>query len=190
MEKVIVHHSCRCLCLASAQDCSSKLCWTRPRPWYMWHQHRVQPKGTNWVIEKNPSIIPPYLHWPPNGQHSPASWAHSSVRGLNSVTAITVPVWMSKMNKKRSKLHRATSISLYWKGNKTENVLGECLLCSTELLVRSSFWGEVVLEMRYHHSAHHRYCSRKALATQREQVWGFDICVTVGFNLKEIIAHL
>ena len=82
----------------------------------------------------------------------PASWGHSSIRGFNSVTAITVPVGMSKMSKKRSKVHRAAVLcllllqSFYCKWSKTENVLGEHLLCSTESLVCPSFekgqlWG-------------------------------------------------
>lgn len=138
-------------------------------------------------------ILVLFLHiWPSLQMDSipPASWVHPSIRGFNSVTGITMPMWISKMNKKRSELHGDTSISFYWKGNKTKKVVGEYLLCFIELLVCPSFWGEAVLEMTYHHSAHHCYCGRKVLATQREQVWGFDICVTAGFHLKEIMAHL
>lgn len=156
----------------------------------MWHRHKVQEKRTNWIIEKNPTIIPTICTGPEMDNIHPASWIHLSMRVLNSVTAITVPVWTSKMNKKRRELHRATSISFHWKGNKTENVLGERLLCSIMLLVCPGFWGEAVLEMRHHHSTHNHYCGRKASATQRQQAWSFDICVTAVFHLKKTMVHL
>lgn len=116
---------------------------------------------------------------------SPASSAHSSISGFNSVTTMAVPVWMSKMDIKRSELQRATSISFCWKGNKTKNVLGECLLCSIELLVCPNFWGEAVLEMRYplHITA--------TVAGRLLQHRGSKCEVlTAGFHLKEIMAHL
>lgn len=93
--------------------------------------------------------------------------------------------WMKKKKRKKSELHRAASISSFWKGNKTEKcsrgmpALLHRVACQPQLLRRGSSGDEIS-----------PLCSSLLLrqegsCKQREQVWGSDICVAAGFHLRE-----